>query len=672
MAMTVGLGISQFMLWLFYAVSLFNRITAWTWAALSIAAGIIGLVRIARRKLSIPSVSWCEALCLCGVLAFSEGMFECLVGTPPLAWDAAVSWDKWAETIAGRTGIGHSIYGGYPLGIPLLLSLPYKLLVPANEAAALAIEHLLVLGFLQFFPLLLGVATLSAARSLRLNPFWPIVLLLGNNCLLICGIKYSGYVDFPLAAIVAGATALILEFRRVHADIGNAADHGDFSTVRTAALFSAAFAIAFTKGNGCYLLILFALSAVAFERRRLVREEIFGVSAAIGAALVFYLHQWIFGVWVGGAETSPFLHALPVMPSHADIVRRDFNHFKNIVVSLGSFHGATNPIMSVAVTAAISLLLVAALFRRGTRTAAAVSIVGMALWSIAGSYDGRNMIPILPITALLVALMATSIIARLQAASKMPSHAIVVIAMLLASALLPPLRSSRFADIASRTFKPFDDLRGHALPTWVTVSPLERQARLLKIPSDAVPFFTDSGFAGRTAHILSASVAYRALPDKGIYPLQLNAHNEARPHDLAFSSRIYNDLPRAYEQIAQMKSKALGETLYLREPKFTEVIAEIALSNTDATDDVSTWKIILDNPLDSGVVSVRIDGNDIDGARLSQVHPVTPLADILESVAVGNSVRVPFWRGDNAGEKRIVLELSIPQGAVIDGVEMCE
>lgn len=197
--------------WLLYSLRLYSSISSYLLLAFYAVIGLFGIIRLLKRPFSLSSVSlsFSELLVAALSLFFCESVFESVVGHPSLEWDAIVSWDKWAEDISQRTFLGGYIYGAYPQGMPLIIALFYKTLLPSSSSTFLSLPHLLSSGFYSIFPLLLFLSVLAFCRQMKINPLWPFLLIIANRLFVNFIIKMLCYMDIPLSAVVAATFSLV-------------------------------------------------------------------------------------------------------------------------------------------------------------------------------------------------------------------------------------------------------------------------------------------------------------------------------------------------------------------------------------------------------------------------------------------------------------------------------
>ena len=576
-----GLSLSMAALWILYAFGLHTRAAQ---MALLVAFGVLGLLGICRlcghRQPSTgidsrgpsdflhrTSLLVFDLLALVAILLFSFGLSKCVLGHPFEAWDAVVSWDKWAEDVARRRFLGGYVSGGYPPGLPLLGGVFYGLFQPEGVPAMLGDTARILPALYAVFPVLLGLSLLSLCRTFRL-PSPPIILLVfGNGAVLHCMVKHLGYADVPQMAFLAAALAWLCACGEPEA---GSPSSWSIPLVSSALLF----ATAFTKGNG-FILLLVAVSVFLLLDRRRIRPVLVPVLAALALAGFFYLHQWIVGVWWPGlAETSPFHQALPVMATHKDLVTPDRTHFLRQVGLWASYYGISGEVGASILCVLVFGFLLAALARRPTRAPAAVTLLGMALVFRAGSYDARNALFLLVPASLLVVGVLYHALSRLSgrhAGAAFPAvwrHiGGVVAAVLLVACLGRTVAEKRFQSmLRAATSMPL-------VPTgwneWRVRGPVPRDASIHD-------FLEQSPMGRRAAHIRIASPQYR-WHARGVYPLQQNRGNDAMPGDLAFSA-MHGNVPlyapsAGFVPFARVSGRSYGDALFVLSPTYADIPA---------------------------------------------------------------------------------------------------
>lgn len=621
--LSTSLGTTMLTTWILYLTGCYTTTAAFLLEIAFSAAGLCGIIILCKRKdaqqpfFRLPIFTPSECLALIVSLLFCEGIFECVAGTPMTAWDAVVSWDKWASDIASRHALGGYISGAYPQGLPLILSLFYKLM-PEGSVPALSFSHLLATGFLQIFPLLLCLSLLSAARSLRINPLWPLGIVLANAGVLHCIIKFNGYADIPLAASVAASIAVASELFSRNRQNGRLAAY-----VLTTVLFP----VAFVKGNGIAVLVLALPFLLLYNRKTKVTSLLFASGAALLLSGIFYLHQWIAGVWTNLGETSPFNHSLVVVATHSNLVSHSLSNLaKQISVwcNFYGFSGTTAVILgALAGTAGLASLFIP----KKTRPAGIVSTLVILLWFLTGSYDARNLVFIMPVIALAIPFAVNTLLAP----RPLPRSSVTVLFIVLCAF---SLSKTRLPEIARRP------LGAYTVPNAIRQSPGERRARLLKATEEELAFFSVSS-AGRTAqHIVTPTEAYRSFTGKGVYPLQKNGLNNLAHGDIALlafagSKPLFGPKPPFVKVSAIRKGFKAGTAIYLYEPELDPTPYSIG------TDGEATIITVTDTVRDSGFISVTLDPET--PATLELASEGSPTQSFFLSCQDGPVVRMMYW-----------------------------
>ena len=618
--LSTSLGTTMLMTWLLYLTGGYTTTAALllesTFAAAGLCGGLLCLKKH-RPHCPRPPLFPSECLALIVSLLFCEGIFECVAGTPMTAWDAIVSWDKWASDIASRHALGGYISGAYPQGLPLLLSLFYKLM-PEGTVPALSFSHLMATGFLQVFPLLLCLSLLSAAHSLRINPLWPLGIVLANAGVLHCIIKFNGYADIPLAASVAAAIAVTAELFAQNRQNGRLA-----AFVLTTLLFP----VAFVKGNGIAVLVLALPFLLLYNRKTKVTSLLFASGAALLLSGIFYLHQWIVGVWTNLGETSPFNHSLVVVATHSNLVSHSLSNLAKQISVWCNFYGFTGTtaviLGALAGTAGLACLFIT----KKTRPAGFVSVLIILLWLLTGSYDARNLVFIMPVLALGIPLAVNTLLApRPLLRSSATALFIVLCAFSLTKTRLP--------EIARHP------LGTYTAPETIGRFPLQRQADLLKATEEELAFFSVSSVGRAAQHIITPTEAYRSFTGKGVYPLQKNGLNDLAHGDIALlafagSKPLFNPKPPFVKVSAIRKGFKAGTAIYLYEPELNPAPYSIG------TDGEATIITVTGTVRDSGFISVTLDPET--PATLELASEGSPTQSFFLSCQDGPVVRLMYW-----------------------------
>lgn len=621
---STSLGFTMLTAWLLYLFGAFTRPIALVLVAGSAILGLLGLRKTAASVFRIftqSKISPCELLALAVSLLFCEGMFECVAGTPVSAWDAVVSWDKWASDIAVRNGLGGYISGAYPPGLPLLTGLFYKLILPPGTECITSIVHLHASGFYQIYPLLLALSLIAVARQLKFNAAWAIAVFFGCWFNIHHIMKSVGYTDIPLAASIIAALAVTagrFENRIQHINVWNIA----------VAIF-ALFPVVFVKGNGLAMLIISVITAFIF-RIRCNRELVVALLLTFVFAAVFYVHQWITGVWTDLGETSPFNHSLVVVSSHSYLVNPTWAHFTKVAqqmcISYGFGEGFLLAVFAPLATAA----LIIPLALRRTRAAAVIVIILAAIWFFTGSYDERNLLYVIAIAAVVVPWGTAELF---QGHKK--TYAVILSVITVSCAY--SFSCTRLPQIAIRCFS------SYAPPAAIALSPEKRASQVLKLAKGGYEFFMTSPMSDRAHHIIVFNPSYRYLKGKGVYPYQKNAFNHCMPHDIAVASKGNDEtrfIPRdPFVPVSNINGcSSFGINLYIANPTIANADYSVDSANGERTISIP----VTENVQDCGFVSVTFDG-PAENSTVFLSEPSSLAGKIFSSYTRGNTVLVAYW-----------------------------
>lgn len=641
-----SLGCTMAVAWVLYLFGLFTRPAAFGLLAVWAALGVLGVVRrppSVRNILARMAISPVEALSLSVAVLFCEGLFECVAGSPMTAWDAIVSWDKWAADIAVRNGLGGYVAGGYPQGMPLLCGLFYKVLLPAGPEAPSSLVHLLLPGFFQLFPLLLALGVLAVSRGLGTNAFWSLALVFGCGHVIRNAVKFVGYVDVPLAAFVVAAVAVVLAVRNQSEGLSRGRI--------LESVFPVLFPVAFAKGNGFIALALATLAATVLYRGRRDRGSILAFWIAIAASSIFYLHQWFVGVWTQLGETSPFNHSLEVMSSHRDLVRPTVDHLLETVSSFGASYGFGDSIPLVLFACAVIGSFAVSLAVRKTRIPALFILFLAVAWFYLGSYDERNFL-------LAIALAAILVPYGFSAALRTRPRAYAALLCFVLPCCAYSMARTRLPGIAA--------VCGHRyiVPALVSESPEARTRHALKTSPEGVAFFTSSPAAMRASHILSVHPGYRYLRGKGVYPLQRNAYRETGPYDLAVEAKGLFVPKAPYVPMSDLSGcSGLGNRLYVAQPMLVSVPFEI-----EKTPEATMIRIPRTDAVpDCGFVSIGVRGA-AEGVLLGIEETDSLSGTIFRPYVNGSVARLGYWVRESSPCLRFRIEPG--RGADIERVEI--
>jgi len=313
-------------------------------------------------------------------LLFLQGLFEAAIGTPMLAWDAIVSWDKWAVDMSMRHGLGQYLMGGYPQFLPTLHSVFYK--IAGTGGDVFPVEHLLLHGFCVVYVAILMLSLWCLARNLPLPCMIAWLLFVWNKD--VFGYLANGYVDIHLTATVSTACALLFSYRA-----------GDWNArpgiVPDATIFLLVlFPVAFTKGNGMIWSLLLAalLLRVSWKQSRFAMGCV-SIALVMLSVAPYFLHQFYYSHHADLAERRPFLHAFTLEVAHTSLFTPDGKHANAMVAQLMNVYSAPEAIgIPVVVLCACVCLL--ALFRLKLAFFSLSGALTLVIWFFTASYDFRN------------------------------------------------------------------------------------------------------------------------------------------------------------------------------------------------------------------------------------------------------------------------------------------
>lgn len=621
-ALATSLATTMLSTWLLYILGIYSFYTTIALVIFFGTLSIVGIIKLLKKKQNKKyyfdniTQAMIENIAIVAILAFCFGLFNSIAGYPITAWDGIVSWDKWASDITYRTHIGGYVSGGYPLGIPLIISTFYKILAPLNEYCLFSLSNLLMAGFLQVFVLLLLISILAFSKEVNISPIWPIAILLGNNAFLYAIIKQIGYVDIPLASFVAVACALIAAHKRLQND--------NSSRIVAFLFYLIAFSISFTKGNGFQIIILSTIIFAASNYKKF-KPYILASALAIVTSGIYYLHQWTIGVWIPKlAETSPFNHSLPVVSSHKILIDHCWEHFFNTIEQWLGFYCIPNS-LEIIITICTIVLIILALIQSKTRIYTIIAVIAFCSWYYFASYDPRNAIFILPLIACIIPY-------ALHLSLQKWKHIRILATILLTIISIYPITQTRFVEIARKSLK-----NKIELSPFLKYDTYTRRAAFAKLDKKDFAFFTSSPAARRASHIIMANTYYRIFK-KGIYPLQANGGNAKADHDLLIQPQkrpLYKH-PNEFVPVSEISSKTLGQILYIRNPKM--FISDYTLM------DEGTLIVKLPNTEINGCGFISITTqNSLDNPMIiSETESITT-KNFFKPYCDKNTIRIFFW-----------------------------
>ena len=651
LTVVASLGVSVLFAWNLYFFGLYTRPALLAGLGLAAAGGLYGLRgmspaatgrRLAERWRALSAAErWGLAL---GLL-FLQGLFEANVGRPMTAWDAVVSWDKWAVDMAARDGLGRYVMGGYPQFFPTLHSLFYKI-AGTTAADVLPAEHLLLHGFCAIHVAILMLSLWCLGRRLR-APWLLVFLVFAGNRTVFTYLS-AGYVDVPLAAMVGAAGALIVAYRdgTWKAGRGRIADAG--------LLFTAFFAVAFMKGNGLVWVALLSGYLIALVRGRRRTGVALGAAALAALAVVpFYAQQIWYTRHFDLAEKSPFLHAFRLVPAHTSLFTPDAAHARLWLGRLLADYGI--PVSLSAWAAGIGLCLCAwAPARRRLVFFAASGLALFAVWFYTGSYDFRN--ALVPLLFLIFAMAGAlfDLPAGRRGGNIRAGLCAVAVALWVFRGAAQPMQ-----EVFLRPLRPF------SVPEAFAMEPGSRHLAVRPWGETRKLFF-DTPFGQRAVHLNSDfSGLYRILAPRGAYALNDNSFNDARRFDLLIRDEEFMDLPAGFEPVAVLRRMGPRRSLCLFRPEFRPLKADLRAAEApdvplaEPGAPLAAGRAYVatladdaappggEQPRD-GVISIRISPPDAEVAV--SLHPDDarrdPHASYFGSIRAGDRIRLIYWMRD--------------------------
>jgi hypothetical protein len=332
--------------------------------------------------------------------------------SPITAWDADVSWDKWAADWARRTNSYGYRVGAYPQLLPMFSSVLYKLTGAFQHPIPL--EQYVLHAMHPLFGVILLVSVVRLCHVLGL-PAWPSLLVTFGNRELQNQLT-SGAADLLLAAMTAASTALFVTYQK-----GAWTSRFGMAAVVGPALF----AVGFTKANGLPWVLL-PLSYLAVHHTTKTDDGrpaslrpaglLATVLLPVVLCLPFFVHQ--------------FAAPRPAPPAPDEARAREVNYSATSLLSTlakissdasagqgfaGRVGGAAGTILDSFVIPAVvqpvvGVLIVALLalsVRRPPGAALLIPLAGtLVVWYHLAAYDARNILHMLPIAGVLATMGA--------------------------------------------------------------------------------------------------------------------------------------------------------------------------------------------------------------------------------------------------------------------------
>ena len=680
--LTAGLTGSAFAVWCCYGLGFYTRPVLVGVLVVLAAGGVYGAGGLllpaaqfpARLKHALNLSRGDDWVLVCGAW-LALGLFEQVVGTPMVSWDALTSWDKWAADAGQRPALGRYALGGYPQFLPMLGSVFYKL--TGSGAAVFPIEHLLLHGLHVQFLLLLVFALLALGRTLGVPGGIVLVLLLGNRLVFEMVTENIGSVDIPFAAMLCAACALGFAYAR-----------GDWGTASggwrdSAALFLPLLAVPFMKGNGlAWMAVLFA--ALCAELRNWRRIRLVGAPflAALALSLAYVFHQVWFGAWHWEmSELSPFLR------SHTFVAA----HTKQFVLSqahLGDWAARCGAAWDVTIRHGGEVLIVAGLCLclwaardRNLRFFAITGPLGLVIWFFTASYDFRNAAA--PLAMVLVAgvgvLWSGGLRTMGRGRVRLIPYGLLALAalwslkhLLALSILSPPVGKTAVfmhqraapESLFARSF------RDYRVPKMAALPP-DRRHMGVRPWGDLREILYQAPFGKRAVHLLAADGLYRVLAPRGVYMMHKNRYRGQQRFDVALGEP-YLKPPVQYEKVARFKRVApYNFPVRIFQPEFHTVAMQIPGRNDADIREVEfkageTQILRFGDPehpmpwLKEGVLSLELSPPQAEATLVlaPEATERDPYAAYFESVTAGAHLRLLYWMNDDRPDlPRFVLQV---------------
>ena len=556
--LSTSLAASGLAAWALYFCGLYERGAALALLALLAAAGAWGAAPLLSRRAlrsaaarlrGIPPGEWIAPLV---VALFLEGVFESALGQPFSAWDAVVTWDRWAADAGARAGLGAQLLGGYPQLLPAIRSIFYKAAATPADAI-LPAERLLLHGLDAVFPAILALALLSLGRRFRFSALLAFALLAA--CDPFFANLASGEADVPLAAFAAAAAALLPPL---------AEERDDRRGLAPLALLL--FAIVFAKGTGVVLGAALVGAAAPRDRRAARRVALPALLAAVALGAPYLAHQLWLSAHPAAREASPFLVALPLHAAHTRLFSPDLAHLAAMLRRLVAHRAAEPAAATAAALAVLGAGLAAAFARRRTRAAALALLALLAFWFLTASYDWRNAFPALALGAAVLAAAASPFSRKALADPR--NRRIVLYAIVAKGALLYALSTAAIAG-AERSGAIATLCRPLAArwraPKAACLPPGERHMAL-RPAGDIRNILLEAPWAARAEHVWTGDPLYRLLAPKGCYAIQANAWRDARPGDLFVATAALPRAPEGFVPIAELRRTPGYRALWMYRP----------------------------------------------------------------------------------------------------------
>jgi hypothetical protein len=334
------------------------------------------------------------------ILAFIEA------GTLPFtSWDADITWDKWSVDWARRSNLYNYHVGGYPQGMPMFNSVLYKL--TGTHSQAMPIEQHVLHSLHPLLGLVLLTATVRLAHIMEL-PSWPVLLVtFGFND--VRAQLTSGGADLTVAVWCMCALTLYVSWLK-----GNWETDYGMTVVIAPVMFSALFSkalgiVALLSMVGFQLFV--GKKGIAAARIRLPGRNslLLAIGLPVLACLPFYGYQFA-AIERSYEHLDPHetnLSATAMLPGLASVAaashanaewsKRIGQLWERLLKALDMpeiLGGAFGLLALVSILVAISIPL--------SRPLVFPLFVSLFVWFRWVSYDLRNLLPVLPVTAVIL------------------------------------------------------------------------------------------------------------------------------------------------------------------------------------------------------------------------------------------------------------------------------
>jgi hypothetical protein len=547
--------------------------------------------------------------------ALLAALFESAAGIPFEAWDAVVSWDKWAVDFAQRASLGGYLLGGYPLFLPLLHSVFYRL--AGSAAAVLPPEQMLLHGFLTVYPAILLLSLRSLGRRFGFSGLAAFLLFAASQY--IFGDLAIGQADIPLAAFLFAAAALLPRLAP-----------GLRSFVAATILL---FPLLFLKGTGLPWALALAvwLCRPAWRAARARKTVLLALAATLLLVLPFTVHQIWLDAHPTARELSPFLHMLPFKAAHTSIFSPNLAHFVRWMGKLSVDRCLSPAVPPVFFSVAAAWLAAAMLRYRETRPLAVFCAFALAVWFFSASYDIRNA----EIPFCLVAVASALLAARTADAAKtrgLKNKAIALaVALPLLLLALPGLAHNPLQTLALLAHRP------RPPDVWPADAP--GRLRFFKPSSDLVNILNAAPYGTNATHILAGNRDYRLFGERGVYAIQLNSFESVAPGDLLLRVPSFMPPPpKPFLLAASLHRAAPHRELWLAAPG-DAVPAPFALDNgvlsPENAPPCGIVELDFDNPVpeDATLVCANAEGD------------AAVFAKYVQSAKDATTLRLLYWTG---------------------------